>query len=231
MNCRFVKAGDKVAQFDEICEVQSDKASVTITSRYDGHIKTLHYKVDEVALVGDALVDIELEDDDADVVKGDSKPSQVPLQLQNEIVSDYYDKSGRVLTTPAVRRIAAENNVKLEQVPATGKAGRVLKEDILSFLEKQGELQRDKSIEAIQVLDTEKIENVAGNDVEVVTLTGYQRHMWKTMTQSLVSDFVKTLLQFYLGNSKVVHESNSLVVLALNLPCHPKRRNCNPITF
>ncbi len=34
-----------MTQFDQICEVQSDKASVTITSRFDGVIKKLHYKV------------------------------------------------------------------------------------------------------------------------------------------------------------------------------------------
>ena len=32
----FVAPGDRIAQFDKVCEVQSDKANVEITSRYDG---------------------------------------------------------------------------------------------------------------------------------------------------------------------------------------------------
>lgn len=50
-----------MSQFDSICEVQSDKASVTITSRYDGIIRKLHYNVDDIAYVGKPLVDIEID--------------------------------------------------------------------------------------------------------------------------------------------------------------------------
>ena len=59
-NSRYVEVGDEVAQFDNICEVQSDKATVTITSRYDGIVRAIHFEVDDTCRVGQALVDVEV---------------------------------------------------------------------------------------------------------------------------------------------------------------------------
>ena len=44
----FVQPGDVVQQFDKICEVQSDKATVEITSRYDGTVVHLPHQVGDL---------------------------------------------------------------------------------------------------------------------------------------------------------------------------------------
>ncbi|XP_075038637.1 lipoamide acyltransferase component of branched-chain alpha-keto acid dehydrogenase complex, mitochondrial [Mixophyes fleayi] len=129
----YVKEGDTVSQFDSICEVQSDKASVTITSRYDGVIKKLYYNVEDTALVGKPLVDI-----DTDALKDVASEEDV---VETPAVSQEHThqeiKGHKTLATPAVRRLAMENNIKLSEVVGSGRDGRILKEDILSFLAKQ----------------------------------------------------------------------------------------------
>lgn len=54
-----VKDGETVKSFDKICEVQSDKATVEITSRFDGKIVKLHHAEGSIVKVGSALLDID----------------------------------------------------------------------------------------------------------------------------------------------------------------------------
>uniref|UniRef100_A0A2M4A5W8 Dihydrolipoamide acetyltransferase component of pyruvate dehydrogenase complex n=2 Tax=Anopheles triannulatus TaxID=58253 RepID=A0A2M4A5W8_9DIPT len=140
----YVKVGDVVEQFDNLCEVQSDKASVTITSRYDGKIAKLHHDVDSIALVGKPLLDFEVKDDDDD---GDDSGSSSSSSSSSDDESDSPKDvksaatlpgqlaTGKVLATPAVRRIAMEHKVDLGKVRASGRNGRVLKGDVLEYLQ------------------------------------------------------------------------------------------------
>ncbi|KAM3575766.1 hypothetical protein VYU27_002385 [Nannochloropsis oceanica] len=56
----FVQEGESIKQFDRVCEVQSDKATVEISSRYDGVVSRVHHPVGAVVKVGSALIDIEV---------------------------------------------------------------------------------------------------------------------------------------------------------------------------
>jgi len=123
----FVKVGNKVAQFDNICEVQSDKASVTITSKYDGVVTKLYYAVDDIAQTGDPLVDVEVE--------GSSKSETQVTEAEEVVQEEPIKRNVKVLATPAVRRIAQEYGVDLGDIRGSGKEGRVLKEDILAHVE------------------------------------------------------------------------------------------------
>uniref|UniRef100_A0A9J2P1N4 Dihydrolipoamide acetyltransferase component of pyruvate dehydrogenase complex n=1 Tax=Ascaris lumbricoides TaxID=6252 RepID=A0A9J2P1N4_ASCLU len=137
-----VKVGDRVSQFDNLCEVQSDKATVTITSRYDGVIKKLYYSVDDIAKVGTTLVDIEVEEgsatDEAPASAEDHAETELPKETRKEgrasSSAEEVNVSGKALATPAVRRIAMEHHVDLSKVQGTGKDGRILKEDVLKFI-------------------------------------------------------------------------------------------------
>ncbi|XP_062371580.1 lipoamide acyltransferase component of branched-chain alpha-keto acid dehydrogenase complex, mitochondrial [Sardina pilchardus] len=130
----YVKEGDKVSQFDSICEVQSDKASVTITSRYDGVIRKIYHDIDATALVGSPLVDIETEG--GPEVAHEEDVLETPAVSHDEHTHQEI-RGHKTQATPAVRRLAMENNIKLSEVVGTGRDGRILKEDILNYLAKQ----------------------------------------------------------------------------------------------
>jgi len=232
--CRFVKVGDKVSQFDQICEVQSDKASVTITSRYDGVVVKVHHEVDEIALVGSALVDI-------DVVSSESSNEisnhsflkyfrHYILKLGTLIVGDQLEEvqegdaiqvghtedsvnlpptvptgGEKILATPAVRRIASEYKVDLKNVQATGRDGRVLKEDIMAYVNSMSGKSAPAPQPSRPVTVTTTTTAPAGPTVAPVVppktpiinrslpdrkeaIKGYTKTMIKTMTAANVSE-------------------------------------------
>ncbi|KAJ2946937.1 hypothetical protein O0L34_g16281 [Tuta absoluta] len=182
----FVKVGDKVQQFDNICEVQSDKAAVTITSRYDGVVTKLYHDVDTTALVGQPLVDIEVEGDE-----GDASESAKETQKKEDPTSQAtHGLKPKVLTTPSVRRIAAQFKVDLSKVNASGRNGRVLKEDVLGYLnissDKSNEVSDPTVVQAQAIpLTAAQVRTEVLLEDRVVPVTGFTRAMVKSMTEAM----------------------------------------------
>ncbi|XP_063839599.1 lipoamide acyltransferase component of branched-chain alpha-keto acid dehydrogenase complex, mitochondrial [Ostrinia nubilalis] len=181
----FVKVGDKVAQFDNICEVQSDKAAVTISSRYDGVITQLYHQVDQTALVGQPLVDIEVEgEEDNDSSDSETEKASTPAPATDT------KQRVRVLTTPAVRRIAAQFQVDLSTIKATGRNGRVLKEDVLAYLNMSSDESNEvPNLTAVQAVSIPVVQAHARTEMvlddRTVPVSGFTKAMVKSMTEAM----------------------------------------------
>ncbi|KAH7141941.1 2-oxoacid dehydrogenases acyltransferase-domain-containing protein [Dactylonectria macrodidyma] len=202
-----VKPGDKVDQFDPICEVQSDKASVEITSRFEGTIEKLHYQEGDVAKVGSALLDMDVSgesddatetsesgaalENDARVQKGTGWDSQLEnvtaspsstaskTPVTNDRLGYFASNGSQAPVAPAVRRILKENNLNVGDVQGTGKDGRVLKEDVLRHIE----AHTNFSTKGPQPSDV-AADSVVAQDRRV-SLSPVQSQMFKSMTSSL----------------------------------------------
>ncbi|KAI0972545.1 2-oxoacid dehydrogenase acyltransferase [Xylaria arbuscula] len=207
----FVEPEARVEEFSPLCEVQSDKASVEITSRFAGVVKKLYYDAGEMAKVGKPFVDIDIlgdakkEDLDAltapaaptDDKESPSRPPEAPRSEQAPAITPQSEETApqslpreknlyKSLATPAVRHLCKELNVEITDVDGTGKGGRVLKEDIYKFAE-----ARDAGRQAAQpARTTPEAPSTASTTAEkqtetTVALTNTQLQMFKTMTRSL----------------------------------------------
>ncbi|PTB39618.1 uncharacterized protein TrAFT101_007604 [Trichoderma asperellum] len=156
----FVEPGAHVEEFSPLCEVQSDKASVEITSRFSGVVKKLYYETGEMAKVGKPFVDIDIDGGAEDAgapqaaepSKDASAPAPEPSRSEQTVIdtpaqggSQGPKPKGKAagLATPAVRHLSKELNIDILDIDGTGKDGRVLKEDIYKFVQ-----QRDASASA-----------------------------------------------------------------------------------
>ncbi len=154
----FVAEGQSIKAFDRICEVQSDKATVEISSRYDGKVRCNSYSLPQVlpqlissstfdqvlklchaknaiAKVGAPLMVIEVADDVAEAPgahaggDGHGAAATAPA-LPQEAATQMMNADGSILTTPAVRRLAREHQVDLSKVHGSGRDGRIMKDDV-----------------------------------------------------------------------------------------------------
>ncbi|XP_038210855.1 lipoamide acyltransferase component of branched-chain alpha-keto acid dehydrogenase complex, mitochondrial [Zerene cesonia] len=184
----FVKVGDKVQQFDNICEVQSDKASVTITSRYDGVVSRLYHEVDQTAFVGEPLVDIEVESNEEDTsTTKEHDISTKTADISTAQKTENSLKKNKVLTTPAVRRIASQFQVDLSAVTATGRNGRLLKEDLLSYLNITSDKSNDipETVKSDSSFSNETNKSMEVLEDKIVPVSGFTKAMVKSMTEAM----------------------------------------------
>lgn len=116
------KVGDKVTRDENILDLETDKVVLEVPAPADGVLQEILFKEGATVRSGELLARIEA---------GAAADKSTPEEKSGHSVSALDDKS----TSPAVRRMLAENDLQPSQIKGSGKEGRITKEDVVSFIE------------------------------------------------------------------------------------------------
>ncbi|KAL7104907.1 hypothetical protein ACP275_07G011700 [Erythranthe tilingii] len=189
----FVQEGDQVEEFQPLCEVQSDKATIEITSRYKGKVYSLLHIPGNIVKVGETLLKMAVDETafSSQSVEAPEIIKAYDLSIKEfDIVDSKVKNDGPVLSTPAVRNFAKQLGVNIEEVCGTGKDGRILKDDVVSYAEgvsKESSSSLNASCAEKYLEADEKSQDISliyGQEFEdrIIPLRGFQRAMVKSMT-------------------------------------------------
>jgi 2-oxoglutarate dehydrogenase E1 component len=146
------KEGDWVDKDETVVEVSTDKVDAEIPSPAAGKLGKILVGEDEVIEVGGALGEIEVgaeapteasPEEEAPAAEAAAAP--VAEQEKQETVAAAGGEAEVVAVpgdggkiTPVARRVAAAHGIDVNKVGGSGTGGRVLKEDVLAYVERNG---------------------------------------------------------------------------------------------
>ncbi|WP_410768282.1 dihydrolipoamide acetyltransferase family protein [Fontibacillus sp. BL9] len=132
------KPGDKVEQYEPICEVITDKVNAEIPSTLDGIMGELLAEEGQEISVGTVICRIETEAAPSAEAASGEQPQVTAGQSAGFTTAEPADASQRHRYSPAVQTLAAEHGIDLRSVPGTGLGGRITRKDVLAFIDNGG---------------------------------------------------------------------------------------------
>ena len=125
--CWRKQLGDVVKRDESLVDLETDKVVLEVPAPADGVIKQIHQQEGDIVTAGQLLVTIDEQD--------------LAGQVEDEKIDD-------VIITPSAQKMIAENKLNTDEITGSGKGGRVLKEDVLAYMEKP-KLETTKEKEAV----------------------------------------------------------------------------------
>lgn len=215
VECEIVKwhvqQGDTIEEDQPVVEVMTDKAVVEIPAKHAGTVNELYYQQGDIAKVHEPLFSLAIEGEQGEAVSDSSDsgsgepdatlsvPNSTPTTSQAGTGISKPDNSkwpdgdfeppveipGKVLASPAVRRIAREHNIDLTQVSGSGKKGRILKQDVRQTEQKEATAKQQSASKGEQPAVATQSKSTSAGGVRVEPVKGIRAAMAKQMSASV----------------------------------------------
>ncbi|WIF71202.1 pyruvate dehydrogenase complex dihydrolipoyllysine-residue acetyltransferase [Proteus vulgaris] len=140
----MVKVGDSISEEQSLITVEGDKASMEVPAPFAGVVKEIKIAVGDKVKTGSLIMTFEVAGAapvaqapaPAAVAPASSAPA-APAKAQATAPvakEEFVENDAYVHATPVIRRLAREFGVNLAKVKGTGRKGRILREDVQSYV-------------------------------------------------------------------------------------------------
>ena len=134
------KPGELIQKDEMFVIIGTDKVDSELFSEYEGVLKEIFIQNGEECLVGQTIATMEVSEDT--LIINENLPSSLPSSNESSQTTQIslLDRSTELnFLSPVVRRIAAENNLSLQdlqKINGSGENGRIRKQDLEAYLSK-----------------------------------------------------------------------------------------------
>src|SRR5471030_724615 len=139
----MVKVGDKVTAEQSLITVEGDKASMEVPAPFAGTVKEIKIAAGDKVSTGSLIMVFEVEGaapapaakkEDAAAPAKQEQKAAAPAAAPAAGKGDFAENDAYVHATPVIRRLAREFGVNLAKVKGTGRKGRILREDVQTYV-------------------------------------------------------------------------------------------------
>jgi len=189
----LVAVGDVIEAEDGLITLETDKATMDVPSSHSGTVKEVFISTGDKVKQGSIVIKLETSSGapvvaEAPVAAPEKAEATVPAPVAKKAAPvPHHPQVGltnadSIYTSPSIRRLAREFGVDLTAVKGSGRKGRILKEDVQSYV--KYELSRPKanagsSVAAgeggLQVVSAKQIDFSKFGEVETKALTRIQK--------------------------------------------------------
>lgn len=180
-----VAEGDTIESDQEMVEIMTDKVTVQIPSPVKGKVASIVVKEGSVAKVGDVLIEIDdgKQEESSNIGAVSEGPAETAPQVSAQSARTEPRSDRKILATPAIRKLAKDLNVDLEQVTPSGPGGRILPEDVRNFGKSKPSPKKEKEPESVHPDKKERAPPASPED-EVLEPKGLRRIIFDKMSKA-----------------------------------------------
>ena len=125
----YKQPGEMVTRGESLIDLETDKVTLEVAAPQTGVLKEIKKRAGDVVLAQDVLAII-----DTEALASAAPGAPAAPSAKSRPVSTPADPPS-VRFGPAVRKLIEEHRVDPDRIPATGKDGRLMKADVLAYLE------------------------------------------------------------------------------------------------